>query len=116
MRMWREFYSMNVTADATAKLKEIIQSEDEPGLGLRIAVQGGGCSGFQYAFSLDKPQSEFDMIADLAEGVMLMIDSMSMMYLEEATLDFKKDLNGENFIINNPSAKTTCGCGSSFSV
>lgn len=115
--MWlrREFYSMNVTPDATAKLKEIIESEDEPGLGLRIAIQGGGCSGFQYAFSLDHPQKDFDMVADLAEGVTLMIDSMSMAYLEEATLDFKKDLNGENFIINNPNAKTTCGCGSSFS-
>jgi iron-sulfur cluster insertion protein len=107
---------MNVTPAATEKLKEIIQSEDEQGLGLRIAVQGGGCSGFQYAFSLDKPQKDFDMVADLAEGVMLMIDSMSMAYLEEATLDYTDDpLQGSAFIVKNPNAKTTCGCGSSFS-
>ena len=105
-----------VTPAATEKLKEIIQSEDEQGLGLRIAVQGGGCSGFQYAFSLDRPQKDFDMVADLAEGVTLMIDSMSIQYLDEATLDYVDDpLNGSAFVIKNPNAKTTCGCGSSFS-
>lgn len=105
---------MQVTPQATEKLKEIILSEDEQGLGLRIAVQGGGCSGFQYNFSLDRPQTD-DLIADLAENVTLMIDSMSMMYLDGATLDYKDDLNGQAFIINNPNATTTCGCGSSFS-
>jgi len=107
---------MQVSPAATEKLKEIINSEVEAGLGLRIAVQGGGCSGFQYSFTLDRPQKDFDMVADLAEGVRLMIDSMSMAYLEEATLDYKDDpLNGSAFIIKNPNAKTTCGCGSSFS-
>lgn len=107
---------MQVTPAATEKLREIISSEDEPGLGLRIAVQGGGCSGFKYDFSLDRPQADFDMVADLAEGVTLMIDSMSMAYLEEATLDYQDDpLNGSAFIVKNPNAKTTCGCGSSFS-
>lgn len=106
---------MDVTPAAVTKLKEIISSEDEPGLGLRIAVQGGGCSGFQYAFSLDRPQED-DMIADLSENVQLMIDSLSMMYLDGATLDFKDDLNGQAFLISNPNAQTSCGCGSSFSV
>ena len=98
---------MDVSASATEKLKEIITAEDEKVLGLRIAVKGGGCSGFQYDFSLDRPQAD-DMVADLAEGVVLMIDNMSMMYLDEATLDYKDDpLNGSAFIIKNPNAKTT---------
>ena len=106
---------MDVTPAAIEKVKDIIIDENDPGLGLRIAVQGGGCSGFQYAFSLDRPQQD-DMVADLTEGVQLMIDAMSMMYLEGATLDFKDDLNGQTFIISNPNAQTSCGCGSSFSV
>lgn len=107
---------MNVTPAAVSKIAEILKEENEPGLGLRISVKGGGCSGFQYAFELDRPQKDFDMIADLAEDVVLMIDSMSIQYLDEATLDYKDDqLNGSAFLIKNPNAKTTCGCGSSFS-
>jgi iron-sulfur cluster insertion protein len=105
---------MDVTPAAVEKLEEIITSEEETGLGLRIAVQGGGCSGFQYAFQLDRPQAD-DMVTELSESVTLMIDAMSMMYLDGATLDFKDDLEGQAFIINNPNATTTCGCGSSFS-
>jgi iron-sulfur cluster insertion protein len=106
---------MDVTPAAVEKLEEIITSEEETGLGLRIAVQGGGCSGFQYAFQLDRPQAD-DMVTELSESVTLMIDAMSMMYLDGATLDFKDDLEGQAFIINNPNATTTCGCGSSFGV
>jgi iron-sulfur cluster insertion protein len=107
---------MQVTPAAVSKIAEILNEEDEKDLGLRIAVKGGGCSGFQYDFSLDRPQKDFDMIAELAEGVQLMIDSMSISYLEEATLDYHDDkLNGSAFVIKNPNAKTTCGCGSSFS-
>jgi iron-sulfur cluster insertion protein len=106
---------MDVTPAAVEKLNEIITSEEETGLGLRIAVQGGGCSGFQYAFQLDRPQED-DMVAELSESVTLIIDAMSMMYLDGATLDFKDDLEGQAFIINNPNATTTCGCGSSFGV
>lgn len=105
---------MQVSDQAVVKLKEIIDSENEPGLGLRIAIQGGGCSGFQYSFSLDQPTQD-DMVANLSNDVKLMIDAMSMMYLEGATLDYKDDLNGQAFVISNPNAKTTCGCGSSFS-
>jgi len=106
---------MDVTPAAVEKLHEIITSEEETGLGLRIAVQGGGCSGFQYAFQLDRPQED-DMVAELSESVTLMIDAMSMMYLDGAILDFKDDLEGQAFIINNPNATTTCGCNQSFSV
>jgi len=106
---------MQVTPAAVSKIEEILSEEDEEGLGLRIAVQGGGCSGFQYGFSLDHPQQD-DNVANLSENAQLMIDAMSMMYLEEATLDYKDDkLNGSAFLISNPNAKTTCGCGSSFS-
>jgi iron-sulfur cluster insertion protein len=106
---------MQVTPSAIKRVKDIIIDENDSGIGLRIAVQGGGCSGFQYQFSLDRPQDD-DMVSDLAEGVQLMIDSLSMMYLEGATLDFTDDLNGQTFVIKNPNAQTSCGCGSSFSV
>lgn len=106
---------MQVTPSAIERVKDIIIDENDPGVGLRIAVQGGGCSGFQYQFSLDRPQDD-DMVSDLTEGVQLMIDSLSMMYLEGATLDFNDDLNGQTFVIKNPNAQTSCGCGSSFSV
>jgi iron-sulfur cluster insertion protein len=106
---------MQVTPSAIERVKDIIIDENDPGIGLRIAIQGGGCSGFQYEFSLDRPQDD-DMVSDLTEGVQLMIDSLSMMYLEGATLDFKDDLNGQTFVIKNPNAQTSCGCGSSFSV
>ena len=106
---------MEVTPAAVKKVKEIIAEYEEDKLGLRISVKGGGCSGFQYNFELDQPTSD-DLVADLDEGVQLMIDSMSNMYLDGATLDYKEDpLNGAAFTISNPNAKTSCGCGSSFS-
>ena len=106
---------MEVTPAAVAKIDSIIDEYKDEGLGLRISVRGGGCSGFQYSFELDKPADD-DMISDLSEASKLMIDAMSYMYLAEATLDYKDDpLNGSAFLINNPNAKTTCGCGSSFS-
>jgi len=106
---------MEVTPAAVKKVKEIIAEYEEDRLGLRISVMGGGCSGFKYNFELDQPTSD-DLVADLDEGVQLMIDSMSNMYLDGATLDYKEDpLNGAAFTISNPNAKTSCGCGSSFS-
>jgi iron-sulfur cluster insertion protein len=106
---------MEVTPAAVNKVKEIIAEYEEDKLGLRISVKGGGCSGFQYHFELDHPASD-DLVADLDEGVQLMIDAMSNMYLDGATLDYKDDpLNGSAFTISNPNAKTSCGCGSSFS-
>ena len=104
---------MNVTAAAKDKIIEIFTDEELNGMGLRIGILGGGCSGFQYNFTFDVPRED-DMISEIGEYKM-MIDPMSMMYLEEATLDYKDDkLNGSAFIVKNPNAKTTCGCGSSF--
>ena len=106
---------MEVTLAAVKKVKEIIAEYEEDKLGLRISVKGGGCSGFQYHFELDHP-AEDDLVADLDENVQLMIDAMSNMYLDGATLDYRDDpLNGSAFTISNPNAKTSCGCGSSFS-
>lgn len=106
---------MEVTPAAVKKVKEIIAEYEEDKLGLRISVKGGGCSGFQYHFELDHP-AEDDLVADLDENVQLMIDAMSNMYLDGATLDYRDDpLNGSAFTISNPNAKTSCGCGSSFS-
>jgi iron-sulfur cluster insertion protein len=106
---------MEVTPAAVKKVAEIVSEYEEDNLGLRISVKGGGCSGFQYHFELDHPTSD-DLVADLNENVQLMIDAMSNMYLDGATLDYKDDpLNGSAFTISNPNAKTSCGCGSSFS-
>ena len=78
-------------------------------------MQGGGCSGFSYGFTLDEEQSEDDFVID-KNGLSVLVDSMSMQYLQGATIDFKEDLMGSSFVINNPNAQSTCGCGSSFSV
>ena len=103
--------NVNFTESAAEQAKVIIAGED-PGLELRVYVQGGGCSGFQYGFTLDKA-TEDDWIFE-TNGVKLLIDPMSGAYFKDATIDYKNDpLNGSMFIINNPNAKSTCGCGSS---
>lgn len=105
---------MQITNEARAKIADILNDEELDGMGLRVAIQGGGCSGFQYNFTFDKP-AEGDMISEVGE-YKFMIDPMSYQYLSEATLDYIDDkLNGSAFIVRNPNAKTTCGCGSSFS-
>ena len=103
------------TEAAALKVKELMQEEGNPNLKLRVFVQGGGCSGFQYGFTFDEQQNDDDAVM-VKEGVMLLIDSMSYQYLVGATIDFKDDLSGAQFVIDNPNAVTTCGCGSSFSV
>ena len=97
-----------------AKVKRLIEEENNPALKLRIYVTGGGCSGFQYGFSFDEEQAEDD-IAVNNDGVTLLVDPMSVQYLMGAEIDYKEDLQGAQFIIRNPNAQTTCGCGSSFS-
>ena len=105
-----------VFTDAAAdKVKQLIDEEGNPDLKLRGFVQGGGCSGFQYGFTFDEEVNEDDTVMD-KHGVMLLIDSMSYQYLVGAEIDYKDDLNGAQFVIKNPNATTTCGCGSSFSV
>jgi len=99
---------------AIAKIKELIAEENDPDLKLRMFVQGGGCSGFQYGFTFDneKTDDDFDLEFD---GVHVLVDSMSSQYLQGAEVQYKEDINGSQFSIINPNATTTCGCGSSFS-
>jgi iron-sulfur cluster insertion protein len=105
-----------VFTDAAAKkVSELIQEEDNPDLMLRVFISGGGCSGFQYGFTFDEKREEGDSSVE-NQGVMLVVDPMSVQYLIGAEIDYKEDLQGAQFIIRNPNASTTCGCGSSFTV
>ncbi|MGI4812956.1 MAG: iron-sulfur cluster insertion protein ErpA [Janthinobacterium lividum] len=103
------------TDSAADKVKQLIEEEGNAELKLRVFVQGGGCSGFQYGFTFDEAVNEDDTIMN-KNGVQLLIDSMSYQYLVGAEIDYKDDLSGAQFVIKNPNATTTCGCGSSFSV
>lgn len=105
---------LEFTRPAAAKVAELIQEEENEALKLRVYVQGGGCSGFQYGFTFDEQQQEDDTAVD-KDGVRLLVDPMSFQYLIGAKIDYKDDIDGARFIINNPNAQTTCGCGSSFS-
>ena len=106
---------LTFTASAAAKVRQIVEAEGRADPMLRVYVQGGGCSGFQYGFEFaDGPQDgDFSIETD---GVTLVIDPMSLPYLEGAVVDFVNNLAGSQFVVRNPNAKTTCGCGSSFSV
>jgi iron-sulfur cluster insertion protein len=101
---------ITITESAQAKIADILAEENNAKLKVRAFVQGGGCSGFQYGFTLDEEQAEDDF-----EVYGVLVDSMSMQYLAGAVIDYKDDINGSSFVINNPNAQTTCGCGSSFS-
>ena len=105
---------LDFTDSAADKVKELIDEEKNPELKLRVFVQGGGCSGFQYGFTFDEDRQDDDTAVE-KNGVTLLIDPMSFQYLMGAKIDYKEDLEGARFIINNPNAATTCGCGSSFS-
>lgn len=114
---------VTITDNAANKVWELIQEEGNLALKLRVFITGGGCSGFQYGFSFDEVLNEDDTIisktvteaADINnKSVQFLIDPMSLTYLMGAEIDYKSDLSGEQFIIRNPNAKTTCGCGSSF--
>jgi len=102
------------TDAAAGKVGELIREEANPNLKLRVFVSGGGCSGFQYGFTFDENIEEGDFCVENA-GVQLLVDPMSAQYLMGAEIDYKEDLQGAQFVIRNPNAKTTCGCGSSFS-
>jgi len=102
------------TESAAAKVKQLIDEEGNPALKLRVFVQGGGCSGFQYGFTFDEETNEDDTVMEKA-GVTLLIDAASFQYLVGAEIDYKEDLQGAQFVIKNPNASSTCGCGSSFS-
>ena len=102
------------TDSAAGKVRALIEEEGNDQLKLRVFVQGGGCSGFQYGFTFDEETNEDDTIME-KNGVTLLIDPMSYQYLVGAEIDYKEDLEGAQFVIRNPNAATTCGCGSSFS-
>jgi iron-sulfur cluster insertion protein len=102
------------TDSAAAKVKQLIDEEGNTDLKLRVFVSGGGCSGFQYGFTFDEVTNEDDTVME-KNGVTLLIDSMSYQYLAGAEIDYSQGVEGEQFVIKNPNAKSTCGCGSSFS-
>ena len=106
---------LRFTAAAAHKVRELIAEEGNDALKLRVYIQGGGCSGFQYGFEFDENRAEDDL-AVATDGVTLLVDPLSLQYLMGAAIDYKDDLQGAQFVIKNPNAQTTCGCGSSFSV
>jgi iron-sulfur cluster insertion protein len=106
---------ITISDSAAKKIKSIIDEEDSS-LKLRVFVQGGGCSGFQYGFSLEELPPADDDFTFNKDGIGVVIDSMSMQYMNEAEIDYKEDLMGASFTIKNPNATATCGCGSSFTV
>ncbi|HVK50782.1 MAG TPA: iron-sulfur cluster insertion protein ErpA [Pseudoxanthomonas sp.] len=106
---------LNFSHSAAAKVRELIQEEGNDSLSLRVYIQGGGCSGFQYGFEFDENRAEDDLAVD-TDGVTLLVDPLSLQYLMGAEVDYSESLQGAQFVIRNPNAKTTCGCGSSFSV
>ena len=103
------------TDAAASKVGELIQEEDNPNLKLRVFISGGGCSGFQYGFTFDDELAEDDTVVE-RDGVRLVVDPMSFQYLVGSEVDYQEGLEGSRFVINNPNASTTCGCGSSFSI
>lgn len=104
-----------VTGSAAAKLNELLAEESDPNLKLRVFVTGGGCSGFKYGFTFDANSEEGDFSVT-RDGVTVVVDPMSLQYLSGAEIDYKEDASGAQFVIRNPNATTTCGCGSSFSI
>ncbi|APW45441.1 iron-sulfur cluster insertion protein ErpA [Rhodoferax antarcticus] len=106
---------LEFTPQAAAKVAELIVQEGNPALKLRLYVTGGGCSGFSYGFAFDDQIAEDDT-QTVTEGVSLVVDTISLQYVMGARVDFEEGLEGSRFVIHNPNAQTTCGCGSSFSM
>lgn len=112
---------IHFSVNAADKVSELIKEENNPDLNLRVSITGGGCSGFQYGFSFDEQIYEDDTVVEQEcsngeESVKLLVDSSSYPYLQNAEIDYVQNIQGEQFVIRNPNAKTTCGCGSSFSI
>jgi iron-sulfur cluster insertion protein len=105
---------INITESCYDKVADLLAEENNPNLKLRVFVQGGGCSGFQYGFTFDEDQAEDDFVIE-KNAVKILVDSMSYQYLVGSTINYKEDVMGSQFAIENPNAQTTCGCGSSFS-
>lgn len=111
---------IHFSVNAADKTLSLITEEDNPNLNLRVFVTGGGCSGFQYGFTFDEKIEEDDTVVEQISSqgrvVKLLVDATSYQYLSEAEIDYVQNMQGEQFVIRNPNAKTTCGCGSSFSI
>lgn len=106
---------IDITESAIKRLSTLLKDEEDKNTKLRIYITGGGCSGFQYGFTFDSNKSDDDLIIE-KESVSIIVDPMSMQYLIGSVLDFQEGLEGSRFVIKNPNAKTTCGCGSSFDI
>ena len=107
--------ALDFSAAAAQKVSELITEEGNSALKLRVYISGGGCSGFQYGFTFDEERSDDDLAVD-RDGVTLLVDPLSLQYLGGAEIDYTESLTGAQFVSRNPNAKTTCGCGSSFSM
>ncbi|WP_223788133.1 iron-sulfur cluster insertion protein ErpA [Marinicella meishanensis] len=107
--------AIHLSPSAAGKIQQLVLEEMNPDLKFRVYIIGGGCSGFQYGFAFEEEQTEGDMVIE-DQGVSMMIDPMSFPYLMGSTVDFLEDLQGSRFVVSNPNAKSTCGCGSSFAI
>lgn len=107
--------ALTLTEVAANKVTQLIAGENNPNLRLRVYIQGGGCAGFEYGFKFDATQNADDLIIE-RNGAGLIVDSMSLQYLVGSVIDYVDNLKGAHFVVSNPNANTTCGCGSSFSV
>ncbi len=107
--------SINLSARAVQKVRELVAEEENQALKLRVYITGGGCSGFQYGFSFEEAVAEDDAAIE-RDGVTVLVDPMSFQYLVGSEVDYTEGLEGSRFVVNNPNAATTCGCGSSFSI
>ena len=106
---------IEISPSAKIKIQDLLSEENNPKLKLRMFVQGGGCSGFSYGFTLDEDLAEDDLDIE-TNGIHVLVDAMSLQYLNNATVDYKEEMMGSQFVIQNPNAASTCGCGSSFGV
>ncbi|HEX5353005.1 MAG TPA: iron-sulfur cluster insertion protein ErpA [Rhodanobacteraceae bacterium] len=105
--------ALRISDAALQRVRELVGEKGNPALKLRVFIEGGGCSGFQYGLKLDDARSDDDLVLD-QDGIELLVDPLSMQYLEGAEVDYVEQLSGAQFVIHNPNAKATCGCGSSF--
>ena len=106
---------LKISPDAVTRVRQLLASKDNPDVMLRVYIQGGGCSGFQYGFTFDETAAEDDTAIE-ESGVTVLIDPMSFQYLVGSEVDYTEGLEGSRFVVNNPNATTTCGCGASFSI
>jgi len=107
--------NISFSDNAAAKVKALLSAEGDDSLRLRVFITGGGCNGFSYGFTFDEDVAEDDAVVD-NDGVSMVVDAMSYPYLEGSEVDYVEDLNGSQFVVANPNASATCGCGNSFSI